>query len=378
MNALVTGGAGLIGSHIVDRLLERGHRVRIVDNLQKPCHLHGKPAWIPKDAEFIEGDVRDKPLMTKALKGIDVVFHEAAYQGLLPEFSQFFSVNSAGTAMLYEVIVENGYPVQKVIVASSQAVYNEGIYRCPFHGEVHPPSRRLEQLEHGWWELFCPACGEEMSAVPTSEVHATPQIMYAQSKYSQETIGLQLGRTYNIPTVALRYAITVGPRQSHFNAYSGVCSIFSTRIINDLPPVVYEDGLQTRDYVYVGDVVDANLFVMEDPRADFRVFNVGTGKSTNVLSLLEILTRALGKDIEPKIAGAYRLGDIRHFQPDVSRLAALGWTASTPLEEGLNSYVAWLVTQPDVREYFSEAETVMKRLGVIRAVQPRPRKAMAA
>jgi dTDP-L-rhamnose 4-epimerase len=371
MRALVTGGAGLIGSHIVDLLLARGHEVRIVDNLQKPCHLMGKPSWIPAEAEFIEGDVRDKPLMTRALKGIDVVFHEAAYQGLLPEFSQFFAVNSAGTALLYEVIVENRYPVRKMVIASSQAVYNEGRYLCPLHGAVHPSTRPSEQLERGWWELFCPSCREEVSPMPTDESRVAPQTMYAQSKYSQETIGMHLGRTYGIPTVALRYAITVGPRQSHYNAYSGVCSIFATRILNGLPPIVYEDGWQTRDYVYVGDVAEANLFVMDEPRTDFLVYNVGTGRSSSVMRVLEVLTRLLGKDVEPQVVGAYRLGDIRHFCPDVGRLTALGWQAKTPLEESLRLYVEWLVSQPDVREYFSEAETVMKGLGVIRPVRER-------
>jgi dTDP-L-rhamnose 4-epimerase len=335
--------------------------------------LHGKPSWIPADAEFVLGDVRDKGLMAEALKDIDVVFHEAAYQGLLPEFSQFFDVNSAGTALLYEVIVENRYPVRKIVIASSQAVYNEGSYCCPLHGEVSPPSRPLKQLERGWWELFCPACGEEIAPMPTNERRAKPQTMYAQSKHSQETIGLHLGRTYDIPTVALRYAITVGPRQSHYNAYSGVCSIFATRIVNDLPPIVYEDGLQTRDYVYVEDVADANLFVMEEPRADFRVFNVGTGRSVGVLELLETLTRLLGKDVEPQVVGAFRLGDIRHFTPDVAKLAALGWTAKTPLDEGLRCYVDWLSGQPYVKEYFSEAEAGMKGLGVIRPVNTKAR-----
>lgn len=375
MRALVTGGAGLIGSHIVDKLLKRGCEVRIVDNLMKPCHLLGKPAWVPPEAEFIEGDVRDKPLMTKALKDIDVVFHEAAYQGLLPEFSQFWSVNSAGTALLYEIIVENRYPVRKIVIASSQAVYNEGRYLCPNHGDVFPPSRSAKQLENGLWEMQCPACGEQMAPASTDEPFVAPQTMYAQSKRSQETVGLHLGRTYGVPTVCLRYAITVGPRQSHFNAYSGVCSIFATRILNEEPPIVYEDGLQTRDYVFVEDVADANLFVMDESRADFGVFNVGTGCSSNVLDVLEILTRRLDKDIQPKIVGAYRLGDIRHFCPDVNKLTVLGWTARTPLEEALRRYTDWLLRQPDVREYFSEAETVMKGLGVIRAVAPSVRAA---
>ena len=365
----MTGGAGLIGSHIVDRLLARGYEARIVDCLAQPCHRSGRrPPWLPHDAEFIEGDVQDKALMTRALAGVDLVFHEAAHQGLMPDFSRFFQVNAAGTALLYEVIVENRYPVRKVVIASSQAVYNEGLYRCRKHGVLQPNSRLLERLERGLWEVACPRCGEGMPPVPTSEERANPQTMYAQSKLAQERIGMHLGRLYGVPTVALRYAITQGPRQSLYNAYSGVCSVFALRLANGQPPVVYEDGLQTRDYVFVGDVADANLFVAERPETDFGVFNVGTGRATTVLEFVKALSRVMGRRIEPDFSGAFRLGDIRHFTPEVSRLTSLGWRATTPLEDTLRRYAEWLEEQGPVADPFPEAEATMRRLGVLRPV----------
>lgn len=309
--------------------------------------------------------------MTRALAGVDVVFHQAAHQGLMPDFSRFFDVNAAGTALLYEVIVEKRYPVRKVVIASSQAVYNEGLHRCQHHGPLQPHSRSLERLERGLWEVPCPHCGEELSPVATPEDAANPQTMYAQSKLAQERIGLYLGRLYGVPTVALRYAITQGPRQSLHNAYSGVCSVFALRLANGQGPVVYEDGLQTRDYVFVGDVASANLFVAEHTEADFGVFNVGTGRATTVLEFVAALSKVMGRRVDPLLPGAFRLGDIRHFTPDVSRLLCLGWQNSTPLEETLRLYVQWLAAQGPVADPFPEAEATMRRLGVLREVMER-------
>jgi dTDP-L-rhamnose 4-epimerase len=263
MRALVTGGAGLIGSHIVDRLLARGWDVRILDSLELPTHLKGKPSWVPPEAEFIQDRTENREALGKALQGVDVVFHEAAYQGFLPSFSKFWEVNGGGTALIYELIVEKKLDVSKVVIASSQAVYGESKYRCATHGDMIPGPRSEDQLRRQDWEQRCPQCDSALVPVPTDESMIDPRSMYAQTKRAQETIGLELGRMYDIPTVALRYAITQGPRQSIYHAYSGVCSIFATRILNDLPPIVYEDGQQLRDYIYVGDVVDANLLVME-------------------------------------------------------------------------------------------------------------------
>jgi dTDP-L-rhamnose 4-epimerase len=370
MRALVTGGAGLIGSHIVDRLLARGCEVRIVDSLERPCHMRGLPPWVPREAEFIKGDVVDRALMARALQGVDVVFHQAAHQGLLPDFSRFFAVNAAGTSLIYELIVENRLPVRKVIFASSQGVYGEGAYRCPEHGLLFPEPRPLSQLERGQWEHACPRCGAPLSPEATGEEHAAPGNIYAQSKLAAERAALHLGRVYDVPTVVLRYCITQGPRQSLTNAYSGVCSIFAMRLVNGQSPIVYEDGLQTRDYAYVGDVADANLFVMDCWQADHGVFNVGTGQATTVLEFLGALGRALGRPADPLAPGAFRLGDVRHFRPDVSRLAALGWRATTPLEDTLRRYVHWLEEQGEVVDRFAEAEASMRRRGVVRSVLP--------
>ena len=376
MKALVTGGAGLIGSHIVERLLERGDEVRVIDSLSPPCHIEEVvPGWMPSDVEFIQASICDKQALAGALQGVDVVYHLAAAQGLLPEFSLFWQVNSAGTALLYELIVEKALPVRKVVISSSQAVYGEGRYRCPEHGAVYPDARSLARLDAGEWEHICSRCGAELEPLPTPEDSVRPETMYAQSKYSQETISLHLGQTHNVPTVCLRYAITQGPRQSLHNAYSGVCSLFATRIANGRRPVIYEDGLQTRDYVSVADVANASLFVMDHPDADFQVFNVGTGRAVTVLELVTEIARQLGQDVDPKVVGEFRLGDIRHFSPDVSKLAKLGWRAQDALETTVRRYVEWFITQGDVPDRFPEAEATMRRQGVIRPVTAKEEKA---
>ena len=369
MKTLVTGGAGLIGSHVVERLLERGEDVRVIDNLSPPCHAEPVvPAWMPTDVEFIHADVRDRSAFERALAGVDVVFHLAAAQGLLSEFSLFWGVNSAGTALLYEIIVEKAMPVRKVVIASSQAVYGEGRHRCPTHGDVYPDARPPSQLEAGMWEHLCSLCGAELEPLPTPEDVVRPATMYAQSKYSQETIGLHLGRTYNVPTVCLRYAITQGPRQSLYNAYSGVCSIFATRIAAGFAPTIYEDGLQTRDYVSAADVAEATLFVVDRPEADFEVFNVGTGRAVSVLDLVAEIARQLGRTVEPEVVGQFRLGDVRRFCPDVHKLAALGWSSQDRIDTTVRRYIAWFVEQGNVVDRFSEAEATMRQLGVLRPV----------
>jgi len=370
MRALVTGGAGLIGSHVVERLLERGDDVRVIDSLSPPCHAEPRaPAWLPRDVEFMHADVTDRDALARALAGVDVVFHFAAAQGLLPEFSRFWHVNAAGTALIYETIVQQRLSVRKVIISSSQAVYGEGRYACPEHGEVYPEARPLQRLEAGLWEHACLRCGAQLQPLATPEDVVRPATMYAQSKYSQETIGLHLGETYQVPTVCLRYAITQGPRQSLSNAYSGVCSIFATRIAAGGPPIIYEDGRQTRDYLSASDVADANLFVMDRPEADSGVFNVGTGKAITVLELVAEIGRQLGRAVEPQVVGQFRLGDIRHFRPDVSRLAALGWRARDTLDVTVRRYIEWFSGQGEVPDRFAEAERSMQRLGVVRSVR---------
>jgi len=227
MKILVTGGAGFIGSHTVDALLEKGYEVKILDNLQFPVHLKGKPAYIPKEAEFIFGDVRDKRTLEYALSEVEAVYHFAAYQDYLPDFSTYFDVNCVSTALLYEIIVEKKLPIRKVIVAASQAVLGEGLYHCPEHGEMVPDIRLESQLSKGDWEHHCPNCGQYMQYLPTPEHKINPQNQYAISKYTEESIAINLGKRYGIPSVAMRYSIVQGPRQSFYDAYSGALRIFS-------------------------------------------------------------------------------------------------------------------------------------------------------
>ena len=366
LRVLVLGGAGFIGSHTVDLLLNKGHEVRILDSLTPPVHQNGSiPAYIPKEVEFIHGDVRDPQALARALEGMDIIFQLAAYQDYLPDFSKFFHVNTVGTALIYELIVEKRYQVQKVIVGSSQAVYGEGKYNCPVHGTQYPSLRPIAQLLQRDWEPGCPLCGRKMSPLPTDESVVNPHNPYAISKYSQEMIALNLGKRYGIPTACLRYSITQGPRQSFSNAYSGICRNFTTRLLNNKPPIVYEDGEQLRDYVHVSDVVQANMLVLEAPGADYHVFNVGGDNIISVLEYAYLLAEKLGKDIEPLVPGVFRFGDTRHIASDACKIQALGWKATMPLAKIVEDYIAWVSEQPHVADYYAEAEKVMEQVGTI-------------
>ncbi len=365
--ALVTGGAGLIGSHIVDQALAAGWDVRILDNLQRQTHRDGKPSWVPAEAEFIQGDVRHRTVWERALDGIDVVFHQAAYGGYMPEIAKFIASNGVGTALMLETIRDRDLPVRKVVVASSQAVYNEGAYRCPEHGHFYGSTRPIAQLARGDFAMHCPVCGAAATPVPTDEEAPTGgENVYAISKMIQERLVISWGRATGIPVVALRYSCTYGPRQSLFNPYTGVIAIFCTRLANDLPPVVYEDGGQSRDLIFVEDVARANLLVAEDPRADGQVFNVGTGQAAAIGDLARLLADRLGKPIAPQIPGEFRPGEMRALITDASRLRALGFAPRVALDEGLDCYLDWVRAQGPIAEYFARAERMLRRRRVVK------------
>ena len=369
MHVLITGGAGFIGSHTADKLLEKGYKVRILDNLQKPVHMKGKPDYLPDNVEFIEGDVRDKATLENAMEGVDAIYHLAAYQDYLPDFSTYFHVNSVSTALIYEIIVEKNLPVKKVIVASSQAVLGEGLYRCEDHGELIPDIRLEQQLSTADWEHHCPHCGKYMQYLPTPEDKINPQNQYAMSKHSQEIIAINLGKRYGIPSVAMRYSIVQGPRQSFYNAYSGAMRIFNLHIYFERQPTIYEDGMQIRDYVNYNDVVDANLLVLEDDRADYQAFNVGAGKGFTVLDFYGKVQEVTGKKIDPIIAKYYRYGDTRHISSDISKLRSLGWEPRVPIEESVRDYWEYLKQQTDIDDILEYAEKTMKNKGVVRAIK---------
>jgi dTDP-L-rhamnose 4-epimerase len=368
--ALVTGGAGLIGSHIVDRLLQRGLDVTILDVLEPDTHPAGRPAWIPPDVRFVEGDVRDPDAVGRALDGVEVVFHQAAYGGFSPFLRKTVDTNVMGTVTLLDALIERGQALGALVTASSQAVYGEGAYRCPEHGLQFPDLRPLEQLERGEWEMRCPVCGRPAEGAPTPESKpAVATAAYHTSKYFEERITLEYGRATGTHAVALRYALTYGPRQSLFNPYTGITSIFSTLILNGTAPTVYEDGRQTRDFVFVGDVADANLHVAFTPVARGQVFNVGTGVATAVADYARILARVYGSDVEPRLPGEFRPADFRHLVTDASALEAVGFRARTPVEAGVERYVDWIRDQGDVRAYFAEAYESMQAAGIVRGVR---------
>ena len=367
MNCLITGGAGFIGSHTADLLSEQGHNVRILDSLEPPVHpQRKKPAYLSRVFEFVQGSVCDKATLRSALSDIDAVFHLAAYQDYLTDFSKFAHVNDFGTALLYEVIINEHLPVKKVVVASSQAVYGEGKYECPQHGVIYPSPRPLPQLTRRDWDIRCPACHELMRSLPTDESVVNPNNQYAVSKYCQELYALRLGRKYDIPTVLLRYSITQGPRQSFFNAYSGILRTFSLQLLNGRSPTVYEDGQQIRDYVHVSDVARANLVVMEQDAANYRAFNVGGGTVATVLDYARLLISLTHRSTDPTMGGEFRWGDVRHIRSDTASLNSLGWKPAKTLAETATDYLVWVQSQPEAVDTSAHAAAVMRQMGVIR------------
>lgn len=369
---LITGGAGFIGSHTADRLLAAGYHVRVLDSLQPPVHRPDTvPDYLAPEVEFVRGDVRNKADWEKALVGVDAVIHLAAYQDYLPDFSTFFHVNCVGTALMYEVIVANRLPIQKVIVAGSQAAYGEGKYRDPATGAiVYPLPRPEAQLKQGIWDVLHPETGHPLELLPTDEAVTTPHNSYAISKISEEQIALTLGRRYNIPSVSMRYSIVQGARQSFRNAYSGVLRIFAMQVLAGEHPTAYEDGQQIRDYVYVGDVAAANQTVLEDPRADYLAFNVGGARKVTVNEFGQAMAEAAGRpDLVPIARGEFRFGDTRHIISDVTRLQALGWQPTSRIETNIREYLDWATRQPDFGNYTTAARQHMQQVGTLRGAK---------
>jgi dTDP-L-rhamnose 4-epimerase len=371
MKVLITGGAGFIGSHTADALLARGHDVRVLDILQEPVHRGGQwPAWLDPAVERMQGDVRDEAALLAALRGVDAVYHLAAFQDYLPEFSRFFSTNVTSTALIYELILREKLPIRKVIVASSQAALGEGLYRDATGRPVLPGLRRDEDLKRGLWEIQ-PGPGQAgpLRYQATDETVANPQNCYGMSKIAQERAALNLGRMYGIPSVAMRYSIVQGPRQSLYNAYSGACRIFSLSFHVGRDPVIYEDGQQVRDFVNYLDVVDANLLVLEDSRADYEMFNVGGDRAVTVAEFARVVAEVFGRtDYVPRASGRYRFGDTRHILSDVSKLKALGWAPRRTTHDSVRAYRDWMETAAPAAEILEQSDRLMAALGVVRSV----------
>src|SRR6478609_6088995 len=367
--ALVTGAAGLIGSHVVDLLVREGWQVRALDNLEPQTHRRGKPAWINPGAEFVQADMRDRDATTTALDEIDVVFHQAAYGGYMPEITKFVHVNSLGTAQMLEIIREKNLPIKKIVVASSQAVYSEGAGECPKHGLVFPSVRPIEQLGRGDWQVLCPICGAITKSIPTPEnAPVGGETVYGLTKVDQERLVLLWGKQTGIPTVALRYSCTYGPRQSIFNPYTGVIAIFCTRLLNNLSPVLYEDGEQTRDFSFVEDIARANLLAATTDALDGRPVNVGSEKGVTVREIAQRISDALGIRIAPEINAEFRPGEMRHLISGTDTIRAAGYAPQVDLAEGIDRYLDWIRSQSDVRDYFSEASETLRNKGIVHRV----------
>ena len=369
MKILVTGGAGFIGSHITDALIERGHSVRVYDNLTPQVHTQGQPEYLNREAEFIQGDIRDRDALAKSMKNVEIIFHEASAVGVgqsMYQIHQYTDINALGTANLLDILANEKHSVQKLIMAASMSEYGEGAYRCEDCGMVYPTQREMDQLRQRQWEMLCPNCSKPAAPVATDEGKPLrPTSIYAISKQIQEQMCLCTGQTYDIPTVALRYFNIYGTRQSLSNPYTGVMAIFSSRILNDNPPLIFEDGLQSRDFVHVSDVVQANLLAMESDKADGQIFNVGTGQAVTILEIAEKLISAMGADLKPEVAGKFRAGDIRHCFADISKIQeALGYEPVVTLDRGIEKLVEWGKEQ-DAVDKFEMASRELEDKGMV-------------
>ena len=351
MKILVTGGAGFIGSHLVDALVAEGQNVRVLDSLDP--QVHGKnadwPSHANKKAEYLRGDVRDAEIVRRALDGVDVVIHDAAAVGVaqsMYEIVSYVSANSLGAAVVLEEIVARKGQIKRMVVASSMSIYGEGAY-LDADGKIASPGLRPDaQLEKRQWELLDGA-GRPLRPIGTPETKPLqPTSVYAVSKRDHEELFLSVGNSYGIPTVALRYFNVYGSRQALGNPYTGVAAIFSTSLLNGNRPWVTEDGEQSRDFVHVSDIVRANLAALRCEAGGGRVCNVGTGRPTTIRRVAELLAEKLGKKVAPDVTGKFRAGDIRHCFADPGQAKrVLGFEAKVRLEDGIADVIEFARNQ---------------------------------
>jgi dTDP-L-rhamnose 4-epimerase len=363
---LVTGGAGFIGGHMARALVDDGYEVRILDNLAP--QVHGDKPEPPEGLDLIRGDVRDVDAWSRALEGVEVVFHQAAAVGVgqsMYDIRRYVEVNSLGTANLLQYLADGDHGVRRLIVASSMSIYGEGSYRCRECGTVDVGLRSNEDLEKGIWEPSCPGCGGPLQSKPTDEEKPlNPTSIYATTKRDQEEMCLQIGKAYGIGTVALRYFNVYGPGQSLSNPYTGVCAIFSSRVKSGNPPIVFEDGRQTRDFVSVQDIVQANMLALKTGAMDGQYFNVGTGRPISILQVARTISRIHGSELEPVVTGDYRAGDIRHCYADISRIAAHGYKPRVGFQDGMEELARWSRGQ-EAQDRFDEASGELEKRGLI-------------
>lgn len=366
---LVTGGAGFIGSFLVDELVDFGHDIRILDNLEEQVHHGEKPKYLNKSAEFIKGDVRNYQVLEQTLKGVDAVFHLASAVGVGQsnyQIKKYVDANVGGTANLLDILVNTKNHIKKLVTISSMTGYGEGNYVCKKDGIVRPPLREVNQLQKKEWNLYCPKCGLMVEPTATDETALDfPNSIYGFSKKAQQDMALIIGKLYNIPTAVLRGFNIYGPRQSLSNPYTGVTAIFISRLKNNQPAVVFEDGLQTRDFISVHDIVRAFVMALEEEDANYQMFNIGSGQGTTILEIGQTLSKLLGRSGLIQINQEFRKNDIRHCFADFSKAKKLlGWEPKISLEQGLKELIEWGTTQK-AEDGFSQAQKELKQKGLI-------------
>jgi dTDP-L-rhamnose 4-epimerase len=372
---LITGGAGFVGSHLADALAQAGHDVILFDNLEPQVHGEGttRPPYLDPAHRLERGDIRDAHALAPLIREADVIFHLAAMVGVgqsMYQVRRYTDVNVLGMATLLEVLAteRTRLHVRKLVVASSMSIYGEGAYTCASCGPVAPRLRSVAQLADAEWEPRCPRCGAELRPMPTHEDKPLyPTSIYAINKRDHEEMALAFGHAYELPAVALRFFNIYGSRQALTNPYTGVAAIFSGSILAGQTPLIYEDGLQQRDFVHVSDIAQACCLAMSQPAADYQVLNVGTGRPTSVLRVAELLAEELGWRDGFEITGKFRAGDIRHCFADITRIRELiGYEPRYAFEDGVGELVAWVREQHAVAGSANEAAQQLAAHGLVR------------
>lgn len=364
---LITGGAGFIGSHTADLLLAKGFEVTIIDNLHEKNHINKLfPEYLDSRINKVFGDINNESLMLSLLSKTDYVIHLAAEMDLNPDFQKFMNVNVGGTALLYEIILKNKLIIKKIIIASTQFIYGEGIWNCQFHGTFKPDHRHKLNFEKSMWDHVCPICLSVSNYIKNTEIHSNPPNHYALSKYFEEQLALKLGKLYSIPTISLRYSIVHGPRQSLKNTYSGALRNFAISINFGLNLSTFEDNESLRDFISVKDVASANLFMLEsDESTNYEIYNVSGDVAYSIKDLANMISFALKKEYVFSNLKEYRVGDIRHALSSNNKIKSLGWKPLYDEKSTIKEYIDWFLTQTIDLEAFKTTQKKIRNLNIV-------------
>lgn len=366
---LITGGAGFIGRHLTRHLLHSDNSVRILDPLAPQIHggvPHDLEWLLDERIEFIRASVNDCKVLESSLEGVTHIVHLAAETGTaqsMYQIAHYNAVNSQATAEILDYLANNSHSVKKIVLASSRSIYGEGAYYCQLHGQVYPGARSASQLKESRWDPVCPVCAGDIKAIPTPEFsRPAPASIYAATKYAQEDLIRIAGDSLNIGTAILRFQNVYGAGQSLNNPYTGILSIFSTRIRRGMSLPIFEDGAESRDFVHVSDVVQAIILALESDAADGGTFNVGAGEPTSVIQIANMLVDAFDGKVRPNVTGQFRLGDIRHCYADLALIREkLKFEPKVSLKQGIEEFAAWVLSQPLPEDGLDKANEELKK-----------------